>query len=83
MESPIHSLSSLFDQLGLDSSNQAIEDFIDSHRPLDGGIELHRADFWNPAQASFLKQEKDEDADWAEVVDELDALLRYPKDPAG
>ena len=78
MESPIHSLTSLFDQLGMDSTDQAIENFIDSHRPLQGDIELHEADFWSASQASFLKQEKDEDADWAEIVDQLDALLRYP-----
>ncbi|MCZ6471549.1 MAG: DUF2789 domain-containing protein [Gammaproteobacteria bacterium] len=78
MESPIHSLTSLFDQLGLDSTDQAIETFIDDHRPLAGNIELHQADFWNVSQASFLKEEIDEDADWAEIVDQLDALLRYP-----
>ena len=78
MESPIHTMTSLFDQLGLDSTDQAIEIFIDDHRPLEGSIELHEADFWSASQASFLKQEKDEDADWAEIVDQLDALLRYP-----
>jgi len=78
MESPIHSMSSVFDQLGLDSTDQGIEAFIDDHRPLPANIELHEADFWNASQASFLKQEKDEDADWAEIVDQLDALLRYP-----
>jgi hypothetical protein len=78
MESPIHPMSSLFDQLGLDSADQGIESFIDNHRTLQGDIELHEADFWSASQASFLKQEKDEDADWAEIVDQLDALLRYP-----
>ena len=78
MESPIHSLSSLFDQLGLDSTDQAIERFIDDHRPLQGNIELHETGFWSASQASFLKQEKDKDADWAEIVDQLDVLLRYP-----
>ncbi len=58
MESPFHSLTSLFDQLGIDSTDQAIENFIDGHRPLQGDIELHEADFWSAAQASFLKQEK-------------------------
>ena len=79
MESPIHTLTSLFDQLGLDSTDQAIENFIDDHRPLEGNIDLHEADFWSVSQASFLKQGKDEDADWAEIVDQLDALLRYPR----
>lgn len=80
METPIHSITSLFNQLGLDSANQAIEKFIDDHRPLARNIELHEAEFWSTSQASFLKQEKDDDADWAEIVDQLDALLRYPRD---
>ena len=79
MQSLIHSLTSLFDQLGLDSTDQAIETFIEDHRPLQGNIELHKADFWSASQASFLKQEIDDDADWAEIVDQLDALLRYPR----
>lgn len=78
MESPIHTMNSLFDQLGLDSTDEAIEDFIDGHRPLEATVELHDAGFWNPAQATFLKQEVEEDADWADVIDQLDALLRYP-----
>jgi len=78
METPIHSLTSHFDQLGLDSTDRAIEIFIENHRPLQGNIELHEANFWSRSQASFLKEEKDEDADWAEIVDQLDALLRYP-----
>jgi hypothetical protein len=78
MESPIHSLNSLFDQLGLDSTDQAIEIFIDDYRPLQANIELHETGFWSTSQASFLKQAKDNDADWAEIVDQLDVLLRYP-----
>jgi len=78
METPIHSQSSLFQQLGLESTDSAIETFIDNHRPLPGNIELHEANFWNASQASFLKQIKEEDADWAEIADQLDALLRYP-----
>lgn len=78
MQSPVHSPSSLFDQLGLDSTDQAIEMFIDDHRPVRGNIELHETDFWSASQASFLKQAKAIDADWADIVDQLDVLLRYP-----
>lgn len=78
MESTVHSQSSLFEQMGLDSTDSVIETFIDSHRSLVGNVELHEATFWSASQASFLKQVKDEDADWAEIVDQLDALLRYP-----
>jgi len=47
METPIHSLTSLFDQLGLVSTDQAIETFIDEHQSLQGNIELREADFWS------------------------------------
>ena len=76
MEPHIHSLVSLFDQLGLDSTDKSIEDFINRNNPLPGNVELHKADFWSSSQASFLKQVKDEDADWADIVDQLDTMLR-------
>ena len=76
MEAPIHSIASLFDQLGLDSSAQAIDQFILQHQSLPAAIELPDADFWNESQSAFLRQVKDEDADWAELVDQLDAMLR-------
>lgn len=77
MESPVHPLSALFDQLGLPSSAPQIEAFIASHRPLAADISLADAAFWEDSQRRFLQQAINDDADWAEVVDELDALLRY------
>jgi hypothetical protein len=76
MEAFNHSLTSLFEQLGLGSTNQEIENFVEKHSPLPGSIELHNADFWSTSQASFIRQAKDEDADWAEMVDQLDVMLR-------
>lgn len=76
MENNNHSLEHLFEQLGLASSDKGIEKFINNNAPLPGNVELHQAGFWTPSQASFLKQSKDEDADWAEIVDILDAMLR-------
>ena len=69
-------MPSLFKLLGLDDSDEAIEQFIADHKPLPAAVELHEADCWNSAQAAFLRQEKEEDADWAEIVDQLDAMLR-------
>jgi hypothetical protein len=66
----------LFEQLGLDGSEAAIEQFISLHKPIPGNVPLHEADFWTPAQASMLREAVTEDADWAEVVDHLDAMLR-------
>ena len=76
MYSPIHNITSLFEQLGLPSSDQAIENFIGTHSPLPAQIKLHQAEFWDLSQKTFLKQMKEEDADWAEIVDQLDAMLR-------
>ena len=76
METPIHSMVSLFNQLGLDSTEEGVKNFINKNSPLPSSIALHKADFWNTSQASFLKQMIDEDADWAEIVDQLNTMLR-------
>lgn len=76
METQRHSLHDLFSQLGLPAEPEAIETFIRQHAPLEGSIALHEAPFWSPAQANFLRTELCEDADWAEVVDELNGQLR-------
>ena len=72
----MHTMSALFDQLGLPSDQAAIETFIAEHSPLDSSVRLYRAPFWNKAQSDFLRDEILEDADWAVVIDELDADLR-------
>lgn len=76
MDTGDHSLYSLFDQLGLDSSEEGIKRFIDTHAPLEKSVELHQASFWKSSQADFLKQAIDDDADWAEIVDQLNIMLR-------
>ncbi|MBT2375588.1 DUF2789 domain-containing protein [Pseudomonas fluorescens] len=76
MESPIHSLPSLFKQLGLPDDPQSIEQFITAHSPLKPDLKLADAFFWNDSQRAFLRDEILEDADWAEVVDELNLRLR-------
>ena len=53
-----------------------IKNFIHGHRPLDSKTPLPKASWWTPIQAEFLEQVIEEDSDWAEQVDELDALLR-------
>jgi hypothetical protein len=72
----MQTMSALFDQLGLPSDQSAIEAFVDAHRPLDAATRLYQAPFWNKAQRDFLRDEILEDADWAVVIDELDAELR-------
>lgn len=76
MEAPVHQLSEFFRQLVLPDEAPAIEQFIASHRPLDGAIRLADASFWNTAHAQFLREEIADDADWAELVDTFDNRLR-------
>ncbi|WP_017444442.1 DUF2789 domain-containing protein [Gayadomonas joobiniege] len=76
METEYHSLEQLFEQLGLDNSDAAIDAFIARHRPLDESTAIYDADFWSRGQAAFLKEALEDDSNWAEVVDQLDAQLR-------
>ncbi|EDM69162.1 MAG: DUF2789 domain-containing protein [Moritella sp.] len=68
-------LELLFAQLGLDNDELSMKRFISQHK-LDAGVLLFEAPFWNNSQAMFLKESIYEDADWAEVIDHLDAMLR-------
>jgi hypothetical protein len=75
MEASIHTLSNLFAQLGLPSDETAIDNFIKSHSHLASNVLLSDATYWTPAQASFLREEILNDADWAEVIDQLNTRL--------
>ncbi len=75
MEPPLHSIRNLFAQLGLPTDQASIDEFIVTHSPLPDNMRLSDAPFWTPAQATFLREEILEDADWAEVVDQLNASL--------
>ena len=77
MESSIHRLGDLFRQLGLPDEPASIEAFIATHGPLPDGVVLADATFWAPSQAQFLRDELSDDADWAELVDSLSALLSH------
>jgi len=76
LDTSVHSLSGLFAQLGLPNSQSDIEQFIQRHYPLPQAEPLANAEFWNESQAAFLRDAIVNDADWAEVVDELNVLLR-------
>ena len=76
MESSFHRFSELFAQLGLANDAASIAAFVHRHSPLAAGTLLHEAPFWTPAQAALLREELLGDADWAEVVDQLNAALR-------
>ncbi|WP_044872931.1 DUF2789 domain-containing protein [Pseudomonas sp. LFM046] len=74
MDTSHHSLSALFDQLGLPSSKGEIERFAANHR-LALGQALPDAPFWNKAQSAFLRDALLDDSDWAEEADELAVML--------
>lgn len=74
MDTSAHSLSNLFVQLGLAADAASIDRFISEHR-LAPDVRVADAPFWTAAQAGFLREALEEDSDWVEVVDELDARL--------
>ena len=76
MDTSAHTLPALFAQLGLSNSEEAMEAFVlNNHLPSE--VPLEKAAFWSAGQAQFLREAIEEDADWAEVVDQLDAMLRH------
>ncbi len=76
MDTSTHDMPALFSQLGLPAEEGEIKRFIAAHS-LAKHERLERADFWNAPQATFLQEALADDSDWAEVVDQLDALLRH------
>lgn len=53
MDAPIPTLETLFEQLGLDSTPEAIDAFIVAHS-LPEDVKLIDAPFWTPNRRSFL-----------------------------
>lgn len=74
MELPNQDMPALFEQLGLDATEEDIERFIATHR-LAQDVKLVDAPFWSDAQSAFLKEQFHRDAEWAPVVDELNVRL--------
>jgi len=71
---PEYTINDLFAQLGLDSSDEAIDKFIAEHS-LDKNTSLTDADFWTESQRAFLKEEWKLDAAWVEIIDDLNVRL--------
>lgn len=71
---PEYSMSELFAQLGLDSSDEAIDHFIENNQ-LAKEEKLTEASIWNDNQLMFLQEEWEKDAAWVEVIDELNVRL--------
>ncbi len=77
MDTTRHTLTTLFEQLGLASDQASIEEFIAKYSPLPAEIALQDAPFWSGSQSNFLEEGLEDDSDWAEVIDELDAQMRH------
>ncbi|MFW9269015.1 DUF2789 domain-containing protein [Pseudomonas sp. D2-30] len=78
MEQPSHELSTLFDQLGLPSDGNAIDDFIMAH-PLDPNTKLVDAPFWSNQQQDLLREWLLADGEEAVLVDQLNVRLHDGK----
>lgn len=70
-------LAHLFEQLGLDNHPAAIMQFIATHK-LAPHIHLSQASFWTSAQKSFIIEALEADAQWTELIEQLDTQLRKP-----
>lgn len=75
MDTSKHNLYTLFEQLGLPSDDASIERFARNYR-LQNGQNLYQAQFWTEAQASFLRDAYEQDAEWAGALDALNSLIR-------
>ena len=71
---PEYSMNELFAQLGLDSSDEAIDQFIENNQ-LAKEEELIDAHIWSDNQRAILQEEWFKDAAWVETIDELNVRL--------
>ncbi|UJF23398.1 DUF2789 domain-containing protein [Shewanella sp. OMA3-2] len=75
MDTTTTDLNHLFMQLGLAYEEHEVTAFIASHQ-IDKHTLLVDAPFWTTAQKTFLQEALNEDAQWSEVIDQLDVMLR-------
>ncbi len=71
---PEYNMNELFAQLGLDSSDEAIDKFIADNQ-LSSEEKLMEADVWTDSQRMFLQEEWQKDAAWVEVIDDLNVRM--------
>ncbi len=76
MEKNQHTFHELFAQLGLPCDAASMAQFVQAHSPLPGAVGLPDAEFWSPAQATFLRESLQQDNGWAQQVDALSLALR-------
>lgn len=71
---PEYNMNELFAQLGLDSSDEAIDSFIEKNQ-LAKEEKLTESDIWTDNQRMFLQEEWEKDAAWVEVIDDLNVRM--------
>jgi hypothetical protein len=71
---PEYNMNDLFAQLGLDSSDEAIDSFVENNK-LAKEEKLIEAAVWNDNQRAFLQEEWNKDAAWVEVIDDLNVRM--------
>lgn len=74
IEGNLPTLEHLFNQLGLDSSESGIQEFIANHT-LKRGEPLENAEFWTRSQSEFLRECWQMDADWVGAIEQLNIAL--------
>mgnify|MGYP003604209647 CR=1 FL=1 len=67
-------MTNLFEQLGLDSSDEAIAQFIATNQ-LSAHTKITEASYWTEAQRQFLAEKIKSDGSWAIIVDQLNESL--------
>ena len=76
MESNHTKMQDLFAQLGLANDQASIDKFVSDNGGLARKTHIENAAFWSKPQAEFIKNALAEDAEWAELIDQLNTLLR-------
>ncbi len=71
---PEYNMNELFAQLGLDNSDEAINQFIEKNK-LAKDEKLVDSNIWTENQRVFLQEEWKKDAAWVETIDELNVRM--------
>jgi hypothetical protein len=74
MDMSANNIETLFAQLGLNNSPEAIGSFAETHK-LSKDMYVNNAPFWNEGQRHFLQDALRQDSEWSEAVDQLNVLL--------
>lgn len=69
-------MQNLFEQLGLDTDPDSIDEFIEKNKIYSHELHIADAPFWNQSQSEFIRESIYYDSEWSNSIDELDVILR-------